>query len=221
MQFILRWSLDLREARPIIADMKIFSKIAVVAALLLGGIARGQGGGATLEMDALTAAQDFADEVRRGNLAITAEKMYPRWKARLCARIGGERVLLAEIEATRRQMKAQNIEIESYQAQPGRQAIGVRPGKKLEMVDGVQKEVLTTTEWLVFVPTVAVWRVVDPNTGKLKRVERKSFQVAVRPKAGGEWTFIDGAQLGLSDLRGLFPGLPETILFPERSGREL
>lgn len=174
-----------------------------------------------LEAEARLAVQTLADEVRRGNLKATAEKMYPRWRKRLAARIGGERVLAAELEAARRMMKQQGIVIESYTALQAGQAIGVRPGKGVETVNGEQREVLTTTEWMVFVPTVAVWRVIDPETGRPRRVERRSFQVAVRPKAGDEWTFIDGTNLNLSDLRGLFPGVADTTLFPERSGKEL
>jgi hypothetical protein len=69
-------------------------------------------------------------------------------------------------------------------------------------------------EWLVFVPTRKVYRVIDPATNQPMKLELLGYQVAIMEKPTEEkrnnhWTFIDGSSLTIPELRSFFPGLPE------------
>ena len=64
-------------------------------------------------------------------------------------------------------------------------------------------------EWLVFVPTRAEYRVIDPSTRLSKRVETFGYQVAVVKKGTNDWYFIEGRNLTVPQLRRFFPNLPD------------
>jgi hypothetical protein len=51
-------------------------------------------------------------------------------------------------------------------------------------------------------------------------IESLGYQAAISPKDKLDWTFIDGAGLKVSDLRGLFITLPRNIELPPVSKRE-
>ena len=79
-------------------------------------------------------------------------------------------------------------------------------------------------EWLVFVPTRAEYRVIDPATRVPKRIERWGYQVAIVKKGTSDWYFIDGSNLTKTELRSFFPRLPtnqELLGLPKVGGAEL
>ena len=169
-------------------------------------------------LEAQAAVQAMADRVRQGDLEVTVTSIYPRWKHRMAMRNGGMAKLEKKLADSLQQIRTSGVLIQSYQAREPLSVMGVWPGKAVQP-DGSEK--MVTTEWAAFVPTEAIYRVALPNGGGVKRLRVNGFQVAVRPKAGGEWTFIDGAFLTVQELRAVFPGLPQDIVLPEKGSSDL
>jgi hypothetical protein len=94
-------------------------------------------------------------------------------------------------------------------------------GKKAVTVNGKQAEVDVFTKWMLFIPTTTQFRFFKPNDPKPYVVESTGFQVAISDKGKDDWTFIDGSGLTVSDLRSLFPTLPEDLELPAIGGREV
>lgn len=196
-------------------------------AFLSQGGAVGQESESALRSGAVSATKELGSEVVKGNFSFTIQKMYPRWKKQAAADVGGMDKLVKILTQVPRQMKQNGIAILAFE--PGvprkvfevqaavvdldaRQAakLGVKPGKQM-----------IYTEWLVFVPTKMKYLVPDPETGKNVRLEKSGFQVAVTRKEENNWTFIDGSNLKIEELRRLFPALPATkdgLMLPKVSG---
>jgi hypothetical protein len=94
-------------------------------------------------------------------------------------------------------------------------------GKKAVTVNGKPSEVDVFTKWLLFIPTATQFRLFKANDPKPHVVESTGFQVAISDKGKDDWTFIDGSGLTVSDLRSLFPTLPEDLELPAIGGREV
>lgn len=166
---------------------------------------------------------NLAQEVRKGNFLYSLDHMYPRWKATMSKRVGGDKALQARLESVPKQMIEKGITIIDFR-------VGI-PVSAFEVKGALLKDAKTQavtpvfSEYLVFVPTTTVFRAIDPNGGVVKRLKSEGYQVALRPKeAGGKWSFIDGANLKIADLRGLFPYLPEqekALNLPTRSLEEM
>ncbi|NNC87020.1 MAG: hypothetical protein HKN82_01015 [Akkermansiaceae bacterium] len=157
---------------------------------------------------AAAATKRLGDEVVKGNYSYTIQRMYPRWKKRAAIREGGMEKLVEKLAQVPRQLRESGISMLSFDVQPPKSAFGVASFK----------------EWIVFVPTVTRVRVIDPESRQVRRLEMTGYQVAVAKQAGGEWNFIDGAQLTVADLRSLFPTLPadrEKLGLPPIGGREI
>lgn len=170
--------------------------------------------------DAKEAVDKLATEVRKGNFLYSLDNMYPRWKESMAKRIGGEEVLRERLESVPKDMLDKGISITDFQVGEPVTAFEVN-GNLLRD----SKKSPTFTEYLIFVPTTSLYRVIDPNGGVVKYLEAKGFQIALTSKkAPTKWTFIDGSNIKMSDLRGLFPHLPhkdEDLNLPSRDMKEI
>ena len=170
----------------------------------------------SVAIEAQQATQELADEVRRGNFEVTISKMYPRWKGRMAARVGSAAKLEKQLREAAERMKKGGIIIQSFTAGEPQSVRGVWNEKQI--IDG--REQLAPTEWMALVPTETTFRVAAEG-GEVHRVKASGFQVVIRPIAGGEWTFIDGGSLKMSDLRAVFPSIPADLELPKRGGEKL
>lgn len=170
--------------------------------------------------DAKEAVKKLATEVRKGNFLYSLDNMYPRWKESMAKRIGGEEVLRKRLESVPKDMLDKGISITDFKVGEPEAAFEVN-GDLLRD----SKKSPTFSEYLVFVPTTSLYRVIDPQGGVVKYLEAQGFQIAVASKkTPTQWTFIDGSNIKMSDLRGLFPHLPnsdEALNLPSREMKEL
>lgn len=174
----------------------------------------------TVKLEAQEATQKLVDEVVRGNLGITIDRMNEAWKKKEALKHDGVANYEAELRQAIAKQQAQGIKIVAMAADPAGTAMEVDFG--LEDQAGVNVGVYR--QWMVFIPTRKIVTAFDHNMSppKLVKMGLNGFMIALKPKMGGEWTFIDGSALQVADLRKIFPFLPndENILsFPPRNGR--
>ena len=169
---------------------------------------------------AVAAVAKLGDEVVLGHYQVAVERMYPVWKERAAKRMGGMDVLEKQLASVAAKMVQQGISIISFKPQGQPRSYEVVPGKKMVKENGVNVEKLVFTKWLVMVPTVRKIRIIREGNPKPVVVESTGFQVAVCDKGKNDWTFMDGADLNLNDLRGLFVTLPQNMELPPVAQRE-
>jgi len=170
---------------------------------------------AALRAGAVAATKILGNEVVKGNFSYTIQRMYPRWKKKVAADVGGMDKLVEFLSQVPKQMKQNGITILSFEPGVPKKVFEVQ-GAIIQTRDGQKKTIYT--EWLVFVPTTMKYLVPDPATGKNVRLEKSGFQVAVSRKEENDWYFIDGSNLKIEELRRLFPALPgskEALELPE------
>ena len=169
---------------------------------------------------AVTAVQKLGDEVVRGHHEYAIERMFPQWKERAAKQLGGMEVLEKQLAGVVEQMQRQGISMLSFKPTGTPTAYEVGPGKKVEKVDGKNQEVLVATKWMVLIPTVTKFRVID-DVGKYRYIERTGYQVAISDKGKNDWWFMDGTGITVADLRSLFPDVPRNIELPPLGGGEV
>ncbi|WP_341501476.1 hypothetical protein [Gallaecimonas sp. GXIMD4217] len=109
---------------------------------------------------------------------------------------GGEEAALVKAERSLAVMKAQGLELVSFEVD--------KPAQFYPAKD----------DWVAFLPTVTRYK------GSDREVTSSSYLVAARPKAGGDWRFVDGAGVELpQQLYNFFPGLVEGIEIPEKHSK--
>jgi len=174
---------------------------------------------------AVDAVNKLGEQVVLGNRIFAVERMYPRWKERMAKRMGGmeefDRKLKEQLKSVDEQMRLNGMSMMSFKPIGVPKVYGVWHGKKTEVVDGKEVEVLITTKWMVLIPTVTKFRIIDKEIRKARIIESQGFQVAVADKGSVDWYFMDGASLSVADLRSLFPGLPENLVLPALERREV
>ena len=135
--------------------------------------------------------------------------MYPRWKNRAAKRLaGGQAELARRLADIPAKMASQGISMLKYEVG---EPTGAHEVVLLRGKDRSGNDVNMYLEWLVFVPTRAEYRIIDPQTRLARRIETTGFQVAVNRKGTADWYFIDGRNCSIADLRSFFPGLPEDL----------
>jgi hypothetical protein len=168
---------------------------------------------------AVAAVTALGQQVLVGNYAVAAEKMYPQWKERMALRVGGQAALEKQLAGVGQQMQKNGITLKSFKPIGKPSIYEVGPGTKREVVNGQVVETLTYSKWLVLVPTQVEYRVLKPadknSPAKPYTLISKGFQVAVSDKGKNNWTFIDGNELSINDLRSIFITLPDTMVLPE------
>lgn len=161
---------------------------------------------------AIAAVNELGNEMVRGKLKVSLERMYPQWRERLGRRLGGEEALAKQFDDAIREMMKQGTSMISFKTYGFPKVYEVFPGKKIEVVDGKEVEVLTNTKWLMLIPTVTRFRVMQQQ--EIIIIESKSFQVAIADKDKQQWTFIDGSGLTIQEMRSLFISLPMDMELP-------
>ena len=171
---------------------------------------------------AVAATREMGQQVLRGDYGVALERMYPRWKNRAAKRLaGGQTELARRLAEIPSQMAKQGISMLKYEVG---EPTGAHEVVLLRTKDESGNDVKMYLEWLVFVPTRAEYRIIDPQTRLARRIETKGFQVAVNKKGTADWYFIDGRNCSITDLRSFFPGLPEDLGLlgiPKVGGAEL
>lgn len=170
---------------------------------------------------AVRAVGELGKQVVLGRYQVAMERMFPQWKERTAKRLGGMDKLEKKFEAVPKTMLAQGISIMDSLPQGESRAFEVIPGKKVSIVDGRQIEQLIYTKWLVLVPTLTKFRLFIPNDPKPVFIESTGFQIAISDKDKNDWTFIDGADMTVNDLRSLFINLPKDLELPPLERRQI
>ena len=174
---------------------------------------------AHVEQEAQQAVKVLVAEVLKENYLYSLQTMYPRWKDSTAKRVGGQEQLKQLLLRAPKEMKAKGITIVDYQVAKANSSFEVNATLYQN-----SRQAPSFSEYLVFVPTTALYRVIDPNSGQSKRLRIESYQVAIRGKQNENWSFIDGSSLTVADLRSLFPNLPKDekrLLLPRRKVEEL
>ncbi len=170
---------------------------------------------------AVAAVSELGKEVVLGRYQVAMERMFPLWKERAAKRMGGMEKLERQLDTVAEQMLKRGISITDFVPQGQPRAFEVIPGKKVSVVDGQEVEQLIYTKWLVLVPTLTNFRMFLPNDPKPVVIESTGFQIAVSDKGRNDWTFIDGADMTVSDLRSLFINLPKDMELPPLEKRQI
>jgi hypothetical protein len=162
---------------------------------------------------ATSAVAALGNEVVLGRYQAALERMNPLWKERVSQRMGGMQTLEEQLAKIPEEMVRQGITMLSSKPEgaPIVHQVGPQKGKSGNLV---------YTKWLVLVPTMTKFRLIREGNPKPLVIESLGYQVAISPKDKLDWTFIDGAGLKVSDLRGLFITLPRNIELPPVSKRE-
>ena len=163
---------------------------------------------------AVAAVAALGNEVVLGRYQVAIERMNPTWKTRAAGRFqGGMKEMEKQLAGVARQMVQQGISMISFKPSGRPRSYEVGIGKKVDIVNGEQVESQVFNKWMVLVPTVTQFRITRQNEKTLV-IDSVGFQVAVSDKEQLDWTFIDGANLTINDLRGLFVNLPLDMQFP-------
>ena len=173
---------------------------------------------------AQSAVQGVMDEVVKGNLKPTLERMHPLWKKKAAKRMGGMDRLEVQMDQALTEMRAKGITILSSRASAPTSGFEVWEEAEKKVVNGREVDTgrMKFRDWLVFVPTTTRYRMINPQTKKAMVIERTSFLLAIMTKGKPDWTFIDGATITPKEMRNLFPNLPAQeaeLRLPKKGGR--
>jgi hypothetical protein len=166
----------------------------------------------------------LGEEVVLGRYQVALERMNPLWKERAATRMGGMKALEKQLSGVPAQMVQQGISMISFKPQGQPRTYQVSPGRKVVKENGVDVEKFVYTKWMVLVPTATRFRIMRSEQGrppKVMTIESTGYQVAISDKGKNDWTFIDGAGLRVSDLRGLFITLPQDMELPPVGKKEI
>lgn len=172
---------------------------------------------------AVEAVAALGREVVQGRYHVALERMNPKWKKRYAQRIGGMHELERQLAAVPAEMVRQGITMVSFMPQGKPRAYGVSPVTRQIQDRGVTVERLVCTQWLVLVPTVTRFKVLQSQPGQAPKwigIESTGYQVAISDRDKLDWTFIDGAGLSANDLRSVFVTLPQDMELPPLGKKE-
>jgi hypothetical protein len=170
---------------------------------------------------AVEAVAKLGEEVVLGRYHVAIERMNPVWKERTAARMGGMEKLEKQLAGIAAQMVQQGVSMISFKPQGQPSAYEVSPGRKVVRENGKDVERMVFTKWMILVPTVTRFRIMQAGNPRPVVIESTGFQVAISDKGGNDWTFIDGAGLKPGDLRGVFITLPQDMDLPKVTRREI
>ncbi|MEM1083725.1 MAG: hypothetical protein AAGI48_06345 [Verrucomicrobiota bacterium] len=163
---------------------------------------------------AVTAVEDLGEKVvKRGDFKAAIDSMYPQWKERMAKRNGGIRNLEEKLAAVGPALAREGVEIISFKTVGAPRSYEVWPGKP---EPGAAPDAINFTKWLLLIPTVTQLRVaVSADPPEFAVIDSHGFQVAISDKGKNEWTFINGSDVTVADLRSLFITLPDNMRLPE------
>ena len=161
---------------------------------------------------AVAAVASLGDEVVLGRYQVAIERMNPLWKERTANRMGGMQELEKQLAGVARMMLQEGISMISFKPQGQPVSFEVGTATRVENVNGVEQQKLVADQWLVLVPTATKFRIQQKDKPRI--IEGTGFQVAVSDKNKLNWTFIDGSNLTVNDLRSLYFTLPRDLQLP-------
>lgn len=167
---------------------------------------------------AKAAAQIIMDKTVRGDNQAAIDAMNPDY-LKVAARGAGGVVKFKEKLLRQMNAMGQNgINLQAAITQPADTAFEVGYGFKDMVVngekiigsDGKPVQEAGYLQWMVYVPTVIEFTVLDEEAkpAKLRTFRRWSFEIAISPKGKENWTFINGNNINALQLRQIFPFLP-------------
>jgi len=162
---------------------------------------------AEVKKSAIAAVEDLGDKVVKGQHRVAIDRMFPKWKERMAKRKGGLKKLEQELEGIGAMMARNGVSLIGFKCvgEPDVYEVDPKGGD-----DGVKFE-----KWMVLIPTVTTFRIMDPDKPKLHEIESHGFQVAIAEKSTLDWTFINGSDVTVADLRSMFVTLPVNLKLPE------
>jgi len=163
------------------------------------------------------AVQAVMDETIRGNFKAALNSMNPEFVKVISRPYGGPEKYKAGLLKQMQAMGKNKVTFMAAITQPADIAFEVDYGFENQVVDGKlvmgadgkPVQVANYRSWMVFVPTVTDFTVVNPETDKLHKYRKWGFEVAISKKKGEKWTFINGDTINALQLRKLFPFLPK------------
>ncbi len=161
---------------------------------------------------AVAAVASLGDEVVLGRYQVAIERMNPLWKERTANRMGGMQELEKQLAGVARMMLQEGISMISFKPQGQSMSFEIGTATRVENVNGVEQQKLVADQWLVLVPTATRFRIQQKDKPRI--IEGTGFQVAVSDKDKLNWTFIDGSNLTVNDLRSLYFTLPRDLQLP-------
>jgi len=163
-------------------------------------------------LSAQKAAQALIDKTVRGDFQSLVEKENPAWSK--IAMRGRFPDLKSYRENSVRRLKKMVAQGFIFQA-----AVAQQPmvGHEVNYKYNKDKKTGEYKDWMVFVPTVNDYAVMDQavNPPKLRKLRARRFQIAIASKpdlakkGADAWTFISGAGITGMQLRQLYPFLPK------------
>ncbi len=158
------------------------------------------------------ATEKLADEILKDNIDYAILNIYPRWKAHLASRVGGQQQLILKAREAVKQMRDSKTEIVDIKVGTPTDIYYVHVRQK----KGLAKVVYPfdyNFQKLVIVPLSkhVKFGKTNPETGKPYQAIQNSYQLAVYDEVAQTWSFIDGSGITVNDIRNLFPTIPLTI----------
>ena len=142
---------------------------------------------------AVPAVQELGNLFLQKKYQEVVDKTYPRMLKKMAKREpGGEAAVMARLQKRIAEVDNLGVTLLSFEALPAINGLDIPENK----------------EWLVVVPIRQVMSGVDPETGKIVKVEIRSFQLAICTKDGAEWSFLTGSNTEVSELRTYFSSMP-------------
>lgn len=159
---------------------------------------------------AITSVEALGKKVVNSDYKAAIDSMYPQWKERMAKRKGGIKKLESELEGIGEMMSRNGVQIISFKTVGMPTSYEVWRGKGGDAAGGEPN----FTKWLLLIPTVTQFRIFHDDGPKAALINSHGFQVAIADKGQDNWTFINGSDVSVSDLRSLFTTLPANMELP-------
>jgi hypothetical protein len=159
---------------------------------------------------AISSVEALGKKVVNSDYKAAIDSMYPQWKERMAKRKGGIKELEKELEGLGEMMSRSGVQIISFKTIGAPKSYEVWPGNNENSVD----EEINYTKWMLLIPTVTQFRIFHNDSPKAAVINSYGFQVAIADKGQNNWTFINGSDVSVSDLRSLFITLPANMELP-------
>lgn len=157
---------------------------------------------------AIDAVEELGKQVVLGNHKVAVDKMYPAWKKRMAIRVGGIDKLEAKLLGIGQLMARNGVNMISFKTKGAPWVYEVWPAAEDD------KGAPVFSKWVMLIPTVTTFRIMEGDPPKAHIINSHGFQVAVSGKDKLDWTFINGSDITVPDLRALFPSLPANLELP-------
>lgn len=174
---------------------------------------------------AQAAAQLIMDQTIRGDFKAALDSMNPEFVKVISRAVGGPEKFKAGLLKMMNEMGQNGVTFQAAITQAPDTAFEVDYGFEDKIVNGKPVKIEGYRQWMVFVPTVKDFQVVDPDAqpASLRKFRKWSFEVAISPKKNESWTFVNGDSITALQLRKLFPFLPKNdqdLKFPPKRVEE-